>query len=134
VSPTHHFEESDELRLIIEAGGLAEVLREAARALGELGDSPSGELDPEPVELTVEAPDAAGLLVGWLNEIIGRAESDGWLAREFDVLEIGPKRLRVRARGSAWSSRSFPVKAATLDRARVVRTPDGFRAEVTLDV
>ena len=136
MTASHRFEESDELRLRVEADSFAELLTEAARAVSDLakGD-PSHVAGPDRVaEIVVQARDSAALLVEWLNEIIGRAESEGWLASRFEVLESSPVRLRVRAGGSPWPSRSFPVKAATLDRALLTETATGWRAEVTLDV
>jgi SHS2 domain-containing protein len=135
VTATHRFDESDELRLTVDASSFAELVAEAGRALAELGGSPPPDsLAPRETEVVVRGRDRAGLLVAWLNELIYRAESEGWLGREFRVLEAGPGTLRVRVRGSPWPARSFPVKAATLDRARVVETAQGMRAEVTLDV
>lgn len=135
MSATHRFDESDELRLIVEAPSFAELVAEAGRALGELGgDSEPGPLAPREIEIVVRARDPAGLLVGWLNELIYRAESEGWLGREFAVREAGPETLRVMVCGSPWPARTFPVKAATLDRARVTETAQGVSAQVTLDV
>jgi SHS2 domain-containing protein len=136
VTASHRFEESDELRLSVEADSFAELLTEAARALSDLAkQEPSPVPGPDRVaEIVVQARDSVALLVEWLNEIIGRAESEGWLASRFEVLELSPGLLRVRACGSPWPSRSFPVKAATLDRALVRETATGWRAEVTLDV
>lgn len=135
MTATHRFDESDELRLIVEGSSFAELVAEAGRALAELGgDPPPDSLASPEVEIVVRGRDPAGLLVGWLNELIYRAESEGWLGREFTVQEAGPGSLRVRVRGSPWPARSFPVKAATLDRARVTETAQGLSAEVTLDV
>jgi SHS2 domain-containing protein len=133
VTASHRFEESDELRLVVRADTLEAVFVEAGRALAELanGERPAS---GEPIEITVEARDPAGLLVEWLNELIYRAESEGWLGREFAVLQVSPGTLRIRARGAPWPERSFPVKAATLDRTRVTETAQGVVAEVTLDV
>jgi SHS2 domain-containing protein len=134
VAARHRFEESDELRLSVDADSFGEVFEEAARALGELVEDPSGAMEDGDVELMVQAREPAGLLVEWLNEIIGRAEAEGWLATRFRVMEATPERLRVRSRGIPWPSRAFPVKAATLERASLTRTPTGWRGEVTLDV
>lgn len=90
--------------------------------------------DAEWSEIEVRARDQAALLVEWLNELIFRAESEGWLATEIEVLESSRSRLRARVRHRSWPSRAFPVKAATLDRARVEAVPGGVIAEVTLDV
>jgi SHS2 domain-containing protein len=132
--PSHRFEESDELRLTVRARSLAELFPEAGRALADLVDGSWPGRPTSPVEIAVEARDPAALLVEWLNELIYRAESEGWLGREFTVLECGPQRLRVRAAGSPWPTGSFPVKAATLDRARITEQDHQVVAEVTLDV
>lgn len=136
MTASHRFEESDELRLIVRAASFPDVLREAGRALAGLAVG-SGNTAPGPdggIEIEVRAGDAAGLLVEWLNELIYRAESEGWLAREFEVLDTGSGHARVRARGIPWPDKSFPVKAATLDRARVSHGAAGVTAEITLDV
>jgi SHS2 domain-containing protein len=105
-------------------------------ALAERADGPlpPPAADDAWTELEVRAADRASLLVEWLNELIFRAESEGWLPSEIEVLEDSPGRLRVRVRRRSWPSRAFPVKAATLDRARVEAIPGGLIAEVTLDV
>lgn len=136
LSATHCFEESDELRLVIRAESFAALAAEAGRALAERagGSLPPPATVGEWTELEVTASDQAALLVEWLNELIFRAESEGWLPNEIEVLETSPTRLRARIQHRSWPSRAFPVKAATLDRARVEAVPGGVLAEVTLDV
>ncbi|HLG06130.1 MAG TPA: archease [Gemmatimonadales bacterium] len=135
MSASHRFEESDELRLVIRADSFPEAAAEAGRALAAMAGAaaPVEESDGW-AEVSVEAADRAALLVDWINELIFRAESEGWLGTDFEVVECSPTRLRVRARRLGWPSRSLPVKAATLDRARVVDDPGGVTAEVTLDL
>ena len=131
----HRFEESDELRLLIRAASFPEIAAEAGRALAEFaagGSLPAAEDGWH--ELEVEAADRAGLLVEWINELIYRAESEGWLGTEFELRNQEPNRLRARVRGARWTTRTFPVKAATLDRAQVREGPEEVTAEVTLDV
>ena len=136
MSASHRFEESDELRLVVRAESFPAAAAEAGRALAEL----AGQAEPSETpgngwtEIEVGAGDRPALLVEWINELIFRAESEGWLGIDFQMLETSPNRLRAKVRGMSWPSRSFPVKAATLDRARVVDSPDGVTAEVTLDV
>jgi len=133
---SHHFDESAELRLVIRAETFGAAAVEAGRALAELveGAAPPHGGDSEWTEIEVHAGDRAALLVEWLNELIGRAESEGWLPGEIEVLESSASRLRTRVRCRSWPSRELPVKAATLDRARVETVPGGVIAEVTLDV
>ena len=133
---THRFEESDELRLVVEADSFAAVAAEAGEALADLSGEPSSTAQPvtDWREVQVEAGDPAGLLVEWLNELIFLADFEGQLACRFEVIAATPERLVVRVATRSWPSRSFPVKAATLDRASVTSTERGVRAEVTLDV
>jgi SHS2 domain-containing protein len=133
---THRFEESDELRLVIHAESFGSAVAEAGRALAELADGSPPVVAPGEswTEIEVHASDPAALLVEWLNELIFRAESEGWIAGEIQVVECSAGHVRARVRQRSWPSRTFPVKAATLDRARLESTPTGVIAEVTLDV
>jgi len=121
---------------VIRAESVGAAAVEAGRALAELveGPAPPRQTEGDWTELEVRAGDRAALLVEWLNELIGRAESEGWLPGEIEVLECSPSRLRARVRRRSWPSREIPIKAATLDRARVETVPGGVIAEVTLDV
>jgi SHS2 domain-containing protein len=121
---------------VIRAESLGEAAVEAGRALAELVGGPARprQTDGDWTELEVRAGDRAALLVEWLNELIGRGESEGWLPGEIEVLECSPGRLRARVRRRSWPSGAMPVKAATLDRARVEAVPGGLMAEVTLDL
>lgn len=136
MTASHRFEESDELRLVVRAESFPAAAAEAGRALAELAGPPEHPEAPRNgwTELEVEAGDRPALLVAWINELIFRAESEGWLGIDFEMLETGSNRLRARVRCASLPSRSFPVKAATLDRAQVIDHPDGVTAEVTLDV
>jgi len=133
---THRFEESDELRLVIHADSFGSAVAEAGRALTELVERSPMAPGPgeEWTDIEVRARDPASLLVEWLNELIFRAESEGWIAGEIQVAECSESYLRVRVRRRSWPSRTFPVKAATLDRAWVESSPGRVLAEVTLDV
>jgi len=84
-------------------------------------------------ELLVEAPDRAGLLVGWLNEMVYLAEAEQWLPVEVEVSEHDSA-ITVRARGASLRAPFVLVKAATLHDASVRRGCEGLEAEVTLDV
>ncbi|MBI2918417.1 MAG: archease [Chloroflexi bacterium] len=93
---------------------------------------------PEEVrEVRVEAGDTEALLVDWLNELLFLFDSEGFLGRRFDVVEIGDGRLRARV----WGERLDPerhrtriaVKATTYHQLQVVQR-DGWRARVIFDV
>jgi SHS2 domain-containing protein len=126
---------TSEVTLHLYAPTFAALVAEATRAFGKLvpdslkAGGPSG----DPREIWVQALDRAGLLVGWLNEMIYLAEADSWLPIEVSAFERDPG-LHVTARGTPLRKPFVFVKAATLHRAVVRKGPLGLEAEVTLDV
>ena len=126
---------TSELRVRLSAGSLAELLAEAGRALAEIqlrGASIAAGGAWRPI--AVSAPDPAGLLADWLNELIFLAETERWVATEFDVELADGCMVRGRARGIRLDRAPGLVKAATLHGLRVDDTPDGLTGEVILDV
>src|SRR3990172_5167404 len=120
----HQFLDSSELRLRVRGRSLGQLATEAGRALGSLilGDGAPADAGPWR-EIAIDANDPETLLVDWLNELIFLAESEGWLARDFEVASESENSLRVRARGIAVDRGAGPVKAATLHGIRIERTP-----------
>jgi SHS2 domain-containing protein len=124
-----------ELQVRLRAATLAELLAEAGRALAEiqLRELPAcGEAEWRNLELT--APDAAGLLADWLNELIYLSETDRWIPTEFELRTSGQGSLRGRARGVTVERAPGLVKAATMHGLRVEPIPGGLTADVILDV
>ena len=73
-----------ELRIDASTGGA--VFAEALRAFGELIDEgPVG--DALVCEVLVAAPDRAGLLVRWLEELVFRAETEGLVPEAVEDLD-----------------------------------------------
>ncbi len=89
-------------------------------------------------DIGVEAPDQEALLVTWLNHLLYLYDVDGFLGRDFDVLDLSPERLTARARGEIFDPERHvsktAVKAATYHRLAITRTEDGWRATVILDL
>ncbi len=89
-------------------------------------------------ELTVEAPDREALLVDWLNRLLYLFDVEGFLGREFQVVELSPQRLRARVRGEIFDPGRHPektgVKAATYHHLEIKRTRGGWQATVILDL
>jgi len=124
-----------EVRLRVGAASLGELLAEAGRALARLqlrGAAPRAGGEWRTIE--VSAGDRAALLAEWLNELIFLAETERWVAAEFEVESAGDRRMRARARGMRLERVPGLVKAATLHRLRVVDVPGGLEGDVVLDV
>ena len=140
MSSSHQFRDhTGEVELALAADSLAEIYVQAAFALTEL--CLNARPDPPPsapaIEIRLAARDAATLLVDWLNELVFRCDVDRMVFTDVRV-EMEPVDsgcgLVARLRGLADAELAGQVKAATLHRARVERTPEGFVGNVVLDV
>jgi SHS2 domain-containing protein len=139
----HRFEEhTGEVQVHIRADSLAEIYREAARALAQLllNAVPAPPADAPAVVVELDARDPATLLVDWVNELIFRSEVDRTVFTEVDpavTAEAGPGtswHLKATLRGLPDPPLAGQVKAATLHQARVDRTTGGYQANLILDV
>jgi SHS2 domain-containing protein len=136
VSTSHEFfDHTSELGLRILAPTFADILAEAARALGEL--MLRGQAVPAVGPwrtLVVQATDREALLVDWLNELIFHAETERWIVVEVDVETAGDTEVTARVRGASVAEAPSLVKAVTHHRLSVRREDDLVVAEVVLDV
>jgi SHS2 domain-containing protein len=128
-------EHTAEVRLRLRGATFAELLQEAGRALArlELGEPLPPAADGTRL-IVVRAPDRAALLVDWLNELVFLAETERWVPLEFEMLEATDRAVRARARGVRTEEAPSRVKAATFHGLEVIAGPDGFEAQVVLDV
>lgn len=89
-------------------------------------------------EIMTEAPDREALLVAWLNRLLYLYDIDGFLGRDFDVLQLTPERMTAVARGEIFDPERHishtAVKAATYHRLEIVQTANGWQATVILDL
>ena len=89
-------------------------------------------------DLTVDAPDLEALLVDWLNHLLYLFDVEGFLGREFQVVELTPQHLRAKVWGDIFDPGRHPektaVKAATYHHLEIKRTNRGWQATVILDL
>jgi SHS2 domain-containing protein len=91
-------------------------------------------------ELAVKAEGSAwpDLLVNWLSEILYLHDAEGWLFRDFTVQELGEKVITATARGEKFDrarhQAKLLVKAVTYHELAFEETPQGWRAQVYVDV
>lgn len=131
----HSFEEhTGEVRVRLSAPTFAGLLVEAGRALAELlADEAPGELQAaERVDL--RDVDRAALLVHWVNELIFLSETRKRVYSGLEVRSAGDREVVAEVRGWPASRVRTAVKAATFHGLKVTQGPDGFSAEVVLDV
>jgi SHS2 domain-containing protein len=121
-----------ELELEVTAPTEPALFEDALEAFGELvADNGGGEEKRR--ELEVSGADRAELLVGWLDELVFLAETEGFVPEQVTALELDGDRLRASVRGHAGEPRPL-VKAVTLHGLRYHRAGDGWRARVVFDV
>lgn len=136
LSPSHELSDHvSEIRIRLRAGSLGDLLAEAGRALAGLQRRGTESAPPGSWRrLEISAADRAGLLAEWLNELIYLAETERWVATEFEVESAGDRTMAARARGVTVHRAPGLVKAATLHGLRVDDMPGGVTGEVVLDV
>lgn len=127
-----------DLGLRLWGADLAELYKNAAKALiATLTDRRRLRLR-EDKEITVEAPDREALLVAWLNHLLYLYDVEGFLGRDFEIIRLSPERLSARAQGEMFDPERHvgktAVKAATYHCLAIARTEDGWQATVILDL
>jgi len=87
------------------------------------------------IELT--ASDVESLLVGWLNELVYRFDTESIIFKRFDIIQLDDTHLKARGYGEKVDSSRHKlktgVKAATYHMLKVDKT-DGFRVQVLFDI
>jgi len=113
---------------------LEELLRNTARGMGLLLLDEGYWLIPKVAEsrrVTLEAEDAEGLLVAWMNEIAYFAERDGFIVREMEVGHLTSTGVSAIVRGGRTAEMNKHIKAVTYHDIAIRTIADG-RLEVTV--
>jgi SHS2 domain-containing protein len=122
----------------LRGNSLAEIYVNAAEALVAIITDRRRLRLRETRDITVEAPDREALLVAWLNHLLYLYDVDGFLGRDFEILELQDERLRARARGEAFDPERHvgktAVKAATYHHLEITPRDHGWQATVILDL
>jgi SHS2 domain-containing protein len=133
------FDHTADLGLRVTAPDFEALLAEAARGLFSIIVENPNEVRPQQeVRFEIAGEDPPYLLFDWLNELLYTFDSRHLLLRDFDVEVIKGRGLRAGARGERLDSSrhklDHEVKAITYHGLRVERTPEGWEAEVIVDI
>ena len=122
----------------IRGNSLAEIYVNAAKALVATITDRRCLRQKESRDIKAEAPDREALLVTWLNHLLYLYDVDGFLGREFEILELTDETLTARARGEAFDPERHvaktAVKAATYHHLEITPRNHGWQATVILDL
>ncbi len=132
------FDHTADLGLRIQAGDLNGLFAEAGRALlAVVVSNPDGVQPREQVSVRVDGEKPEYLFVDFLTELLFLFESKHFLASEFDVLR-DDRGLTATVRGETCDpdrhQLAHEVKAVTYHGLVVEESPDGWWAEVILDI
>ena len=115
-----------------------EAFANAARALADLVVDLDSIAPREEKVVEVSGPDLAGLLVNWLSEILYLFDAECWLFSDFEIRALQDRSLSVVARGEKFDPARHQVKllvkAITYHQLAVEQTPNGWRAQVYVDI
>jgi SHS2 domain-containing protein len=123
--------------IIAYGADLKQAFANAARALFSLITELDGvgEVIYRDIELT--ASDEESLLVGWLNELVYRFDTEGILFKRFDIIHLNETYLKAKGYGEkadiSKHSLKTGVKGATYHMLKVDKT-DGYRIQVIFDI
>jgi SHS2 domain-containing protein len=132
------FEHTADLGLRVRAPDLDTLFIEAAMALFEAIVEDLGTVRPvQQVDVALEGDERDYLLFDWLKELLSHVDANNLLLGKFDVhmTDAGLK-------GTAWGepldrsrhALEHEVKAITYHGLRVEQTPDGWLAEIIVDI
>jgi len=132
------FEHTADLGLRIRAASLDKLFEEAAAALfSVIVENPVDIRQSEQSSFQLEAERADELLRDWLGELLYRFHADRLLFSRFSV-SVQDNRLRATAVGEpvdpARHKIEVEIKAVTYHGLKLVQTPEGWLAEVIVDI
>jgi SHS2 domain-containing protein len=132
------FEHTADLGLRIRAGDLNTLFAEAGRALfSVIVENPEAIRPAEEMPITIRVNDVEELLHDWLTELLFTFHVSRRLLAKFDV-NINANNLSAVAHGEKIDPQrheiNFEIKAITWHGLKVEQTPDGWMAEVIVDI
>ncbi len=132
------FDHTADLGLRIRAADLDTLFAEAAQALfAALVENPDAVAPRQRFEITIAGSDREYLLFDWLKELLYRFEVEHLLLSRFQV-HVGANGLQASAWGEPFDPQrhelAHEVKAITYHGLRIEQTPDGWLAEVIVDI
>jgi SHS2 domain-containing protein len=115
-----------------------EVFTNAARALMNIIVDLDTIEPREAVVLQISGPDPESVLVNWLSEMLYLHDAEGWLFQDFEIQTLHDTSLSALARGEKFQrsrhQAKLLVKAITYHQLTLERTPQGWRAQVYVDI
>jgi len=115
-----------------------EAFANAARALFNLIVDLDAIETHDEVTLQIQGPDPESLLVNWLSELLYLHDAEDWLFRDFEIQHLQDDSMSALARGEKFRrsrhQAKLLVKAITYHQLALEESPQGWRAQVYVDI
>ncbi len=138
MSPYGYLDHTADMGIAASGASLEETFVCAGEALAAFLCAPETVRDRETREIEVSAADREALLVAWLNEVNYRFEVDRFAFRAFKIRELSDTALRAVGRGEPLDPSRHrvgqQVKSVTYHELSIRQDPNGFAAQVYLDI
>lgn len=123
--------------IIAYGADLRQAFANAAKGLFSLITSPGDVDEALHRDIELDASDAEGLLVDWLNELVYYFDAEGILFKRFEIIELNDTHLKARGYGekadSAKHELKTGVKGATYHMLKIEKN-NGYRVQVLFDI
>lgn len=137
-----YLEHTADAKFLAYGATLEEVFENSALAMFNIiidTGKVSGDLEKE---ISLNSPDLESLLVDWLSELLYLFEVEEIIFGKFQVEEIkednGKYSIKALASGEKYSPESHPfeteIKAVTYFQLELKQIPEGWRAQVVVDL
>ena len=132
------YEHTADLGLRATAADVDTLFADMARCLfAAILENPESVRPADEQTLEIAGTDRDYLLFDWLRELLLRFDTDHWLLAECDV-RVRPDGLTATVRGELYDPARHDlareVKAITYHELKVEPTPDGWLAELIVDI
>jgi len=131
--PFEEIQHTADWALRVRAADLPGLFVEAARGMNALTGVQLAEGPRAQRTFEAAAPDAEGLLVSFLSELVYMAEQERLAFDRFEI-KVEGQTLRVELEGAPIVSMNKTIKAVTYHNLQIRQSGRGFEVEIVFDV
>lgn len=134
--PYEFFDHQADIGIVGIGKTINESFQEAAKAMFEIMCDLKEVKPAKSISIKVDASDASGLLVEWLNALLAQKDIKEMLFSKFEV-KIKDNKLQGKAFGEKLNKKhhlKVEVKAATFSQLKVFKSGTKYKAQCVVDV
>lgn len=133
-----HLDISGDAGVRATGGSLEELFENAALGMYSLVTDPEGVREETTITVEAESDGPEGLLVNFLNELIFRLDTEGFVGKRVRVLRMGEETARAEIAGEEFDPERHEagllLKAATYHGLKVEERGGRWSADVIFDI